>query len=513
MKKIFFKLFVVFLINLLLTVIPSSAKANYKNIKGTQLQILKQGNSYFLVNKNTKEKVLPSSYSKIRKVKVEDKILIAADGFSHYVHLYSPNGIFDNFLKKYIEVNNYLENIKFENYPENAIIKYNKDGKSGLIIPEGDNVLITLPIYSQLVFPDGNSIASRMLNMSYSPLNNISDILKYNQKKYNCLLSNSVGIYSKCSAYHIRYKNYYIPTVIDEEVNIDNGTITVKYNKISVGNDTGGILGETYDKDFYYFSAKSYESDKKYKNITAYQNSEIKNYIKKSKSIQNIYEYINSTGNFEFKNYPETAMIEVNNILYIFDKDNVSALIFEKDKDKIYFHDSDSFISRLTGLKISFQNPDNIIFIQKGKWGIIDRYANEKVPFIYDEIYPQGSNIVENITNIEDINAQKLYVEYLGQSKDSNIFFARKGNYYGVINDKNEELVPFSDVKLIEANDYSIIKKQVEMKQKNEKNKIRKGKLKQAIIDFIFNVIVFILLPFALICPPVGYVIVLPFVL
>ena len=94
---------------------------------------------------------------------------------------------------------------------------------------------------------------------------------------------------------------------------------------------------------------------------------------------------------------------------------------------------------------------------------MIDQEGNVKIPFIYDEIFTQNINVNEKISENE-----KLVMEYVSQSSENNIFIARKGKKYGVINENNEILVPFEYIKYSENNELDNMKTQVGITMNND---------------------------------------------
>ena len=126
MKKIF--LFIVIFFILILRNSYCSVNAEERNI----YKITKSQSKFGLIQKNENKEILPFKYDKIRKIKYENKLLYIAET-PDYITLYSPDGIYRNFLDKYYQANKYNSNIKFENYPKSCIIKYKKNKKYGLI--------------------------------------------------------------------------------------------------------------------------------------------------------------------------------------------------------------------------------------------------------------------------------------------------------------------------------------------------------------------------------------------
>ena len=503
MKKFFVYLLLVFFINLFIPLnVFAKTVIKYKDVKNTDFQIVKKVDnhekSYGLIDKNTKREILPNIYMRIKVLKLGEKIIFTANA-GEYFTLYSPDGLFKNYLEQYYKSNNYLQKIKFENYPAQGIIQYQKKVdknkyKYGLIVQNGDKIDVYKPNYNFKPFPDSNSIVSRMLNVTYLPIS-----------YYKWFIQGNDYIYT--------------PVRINEEVNIDpNGTLTVKYKDISI-DDKYFVINKWesyYLKDL---KIKDLKNSKKYVNIKAPDKRAIEKFVKNAKSMEEIYIYLNASTNFEFINYPKNALIHLNNGLYLFENGKKYLYWDDKKFNNWRFSDMsndyrDSFkldrnllINEITGLEISFQDSDNLIVknLQTKKWGIIDKNENIKVPFEYDEIYAQGNNITEIISNIEDINAKKLYIRYEGKSNDYKLFLAKKGEYCGVINDKNEIIVPFENVNLMEEEGYKVFQKALENQLKQDKKSIKYGKVKRFFRRLPLNTFAIIMLPLAMVFPPLGF--------
>ena len=124
------------------------------------------------------KKILPFKYERVRKIKADNKVAYAGENVA-FISLYSPDGLYDNFMQTYYSQNNKLQNIKFENYPDEAVIRYKQSGKYGIIYVQGNIIHITKPVFEKVEFPDDNSIAGKMLNVSFAPLDNIILYAKY----------------------------------------------------------------------------------------------------------------------------------------------------------------------------------------------------------------------------------------------------------------------------------------------------------------------------------------------
>lgn len=90
------------------------------------LKIEKHDNISALIEKETNKVVLPYKYNKIRKVKYDKKTVYIGESVN-YITLYSPDGMYDDFLQNYYKSNNYNSNVKFQNYPGRAVIRYKQN--------------------------------------------------------------------------------------------------------------------------------------------------------------------------------------------------------------------------------------------------------------------------------------------------------------------------------------------------------------------------------------------------
>ncbi|MBQ9244858.1 hypothetical protein IJ182_01170 [bacterium] len=168
MKKIFCFLigtFIVFVFNLFFI---ASAETQYKNIKNTNIQIAKENKKYTLIDKTTKQKILSGSYKRIKHHKIDNVNIFVADIANGLFELYSPEGLYSDYLTKYIKFNNEINSVKFENYPSNGLIVYKYKSEFGLIIIKDNSIIVSTPVYKKFYAPDDNSLIYEMLGISFS---------------------------------------------------------------------------------------------------------------------------------------------------------------------------------------------------------------------------------------------------------------------------------------------------------------------------------------------------------
>ncbi len=474
-----------------------SGSFKYKDIKGTNLQIISRYKGKGLIEKGTNKVILPKTYDKIKKFKYKNKTYISAyKKYPLLISIYSVDGSFEDLVEKYYTLNNGFQDIKFKNYPKNGIIIYEKDENQGFIIVEDKILHIISPEYKVIV-PDQNSIAARMLNISFAPDTSVFVNKKGIEQK---LIIND----SKIGFISIRAKQIIIPAVINENIKTENGKITVRYNNISFEENSLFIR----DNEFYIHNKKS----QKYKNIKAIEEP-LQNYVLNISRLKKLYEHIKAKTSFDFCNYPEDAIMLMNKYIYVFEG-NHNYKIENKYQD-VFIFDKSSVINQITGLNISFQDINKIIVKKDNKWGVIDKNGLERIPFIYDAIYPCGSNIEEVIENITDLEAKQLIIKYKGKTKDENIFMCKKDNYYGVIDINNKIILPFNQLNYMQNDDLNKIIYQIEKKNQQEKsnNKIKKiwhriYKISEKTLFYIMSIA---LIPIAIVCPPVGLVLLMGF--
>ncbi|MBQ9245169.1 hypothetical protein IJ182_02750 [bacterium] len=396
-----------------------------------------------LIDKSTQRNIFPVRCNKIRKRNLNHHpIYVCQAGSSVWpeTYLYSPEHLFDNFIDNYFNFNNNLNKIKFINYPKNAIIK-TKDKKGNALYVSLENGILGISndFNNSPYFKFDNSIASRIFNIIFT------------NKKYGS-------------------NEFLFIADVDEDISINDGVLTVTYKNIS------------YNK---------FLSFNKYKNIkytSEEQRKEIIDKINTLKKLSDIYEYISNNTSFEFEGYPLNAIIRIDNKLYIYENNKKISEIIDNYED-FYFIDMEMAINRLLTLNIfSFQTPDNIIAKKDGKWGIIDRKNNIKVPFVYEAIYSKGSNTREKIIDTQDYDATKLKIEFKGQTKDVNFFIAKQNGKYGVIDENNNILIPFETVYYIEMENSEFLIKQ-----------LKKTRNAHRLTSILYDII---MLPFAIIAAP-----------
>lgn len=429
------------------------------------------------------EKVLPFKYERIRKIKSDKKIACVGENTA-FIFLYSPDGLYDNFMQSYYSQNNKLQNIKFENYPDEGVIRYKQNGKYGIIYVQGNIIHITKPVFAKVEFPDENSTVAKLLNVSFAPLDNIILYAKYPYKnRGNNYLYQSAKMLFYESPF-LFYDGYVFlnPANINENIRIENNNLYVKYEQILFPQSDYALT--LAGKNINLYNLKTYKKIE-YKNINLAQMTE----IPVIDSLNSLYEFINNNTAFDLNNYPSDGMIETGNKLYLFKNGQMQRLNGVYDDFKLI--GTDLFINRLTGLNLSFQQDDNIIVKHVSKWGIVNSTGGIKVPFIYDDIFPLSINIEENITNINDINAKKLELKYIGQESAKQIYIARTGRKYGVINDKNEILVPFEYIKYSEENDVNSVKSQIGITMQKERQRQERKEIMHALPWFITSMILY----------------------
>ncbi len=218
-----------------------------ENIKNTDLQITKDGNRYGLVDLKTGKVIFNTEFSKIKINEMESKTVIMASK-GNYNAIYSPDGTYSGFLKKYIEYNNKFQNIKFYNYPQNGAILYRHNRIYGLIYAEDDYIVIIPPIFREIHYPDENSIISHVLGIS---LADKKDIVLIYDDFYNYL---SLEEYLKNAKFH----DFPIKVKLSEpleDVEINNAKMIVKYNGCDFSDfNTQTVMKK--DKGFKLFNKK-----------------------------------------------------------------------------------------------------------------------------------------------------------------------------------------------------------------------------------------------------------------
>ena len=447
------KFFVIFII-IFLYYCPCFADYKYIDIPDTNLQIVKSNHAkmygghikYGLHNKKDENNslILEPYYDKITTQIINDKKCIIASNDEETI-IYSPDMIFSNFLTDYY---NSFKNIKFINYPEkgNIQIEYSLNNKKyyNILSVQPDKLIVKKidekrpNLYKDFLI-DKSSLIYQLLNVSY--------------------------IYKK--KYHI----YHIPPYIDEKITLKDGEIISEYKEVSQGES---------------FNLYEYPNIQRKQNILT---SRLENIIFNTDTINEIYDFIGNETPFVFKKYPQNAILRISytipnsggkhtNALIFFNNGKKSKILYD-NFDDFYFGDENLFINRATKLNFSYQNQQSIIVKKQDKWGIIDSDNNIKVPYLYDAIYPIVSNIREHAISLDDKSISKIEIQYGGQTDFQNIFFVIKDNQIGVINDKNEMLVPFEIyIKNDLKNNY------INQNLSKEKNRVKSKELKSKIIMY-----------------------------
>ena len=479
MKKILVYILIATFLNIFS---PVFAKVEFKNIRGTQLQKTEKNSLYGLVEKDSKKIILPIQYNKIKKVKIEDNEFILAEK-ENLISIHSMTGYYNDFLEKYYKSNNKLQNVKFKNYPKQGVIKFKQGNKFGLIFVQKDILHVTKPIYQKIIFPDENSIMARMLNVTYAPLDNIIAYTIFTPQKNQYVFTTAQNILSG-SGYKTGYA-FLNPAQIKEELIFNENKLTVNYNDISYTNADNYLILKNKKIGVIDTNRDSIIIEKNLPTTATTPNFNIN-------SLLDIYNSINKYSQIEVKNYPINGILKIKNKLYLFEDNKISNISipyvdFDLDDEK-------ALINKFTGLNLSYQNNNNII-AKKNLWGIIDKNKNENVPFIYDFISTLSPPIEEKV-NYSD---GKITLEFVDKKESTNYFIAKKGKTYGIINDKNEIIVPFNYIKYSENNELIHLKNEINKKSKNDYNTEQKRRLKYNIAN---SLLYMIWLPVMLIFPP-----------
>ena len=212
-------------------------------------------------------------------------------------------------------------------------------------------------------------------------------------------------------------------------------------------------------------------------------------------SLQEIYNIANISTEYNFKNYPNNGIIQVNHTLYVFDDNNKYEILLPCSD----YYISDTLINKITGVKISFENTENII-AKNGNWGIINKRNEIKTPFIYDLIYPLNNNPKERFyCEGDSINCKKT-IEYNNSiNNDRNLFLAKKGYGWGIIDENNNIIIPFDYKKIPDNDELTQIKSQINKKIQTDYDKNERESIKHSIPYFILDMIllpVWILMPY-----------------
>ena len=427
-----------------------------KEQENTSIKIVKENFQYGLIEKTSKQQILPIKYKKIRKVKYDKKKVIIAEN-DNYITLYSPDGLYDDFLKSYYQANKYNSNIKFVNYPNHAVIVYEQNKKFGLIAFENGILTITKPVYEKVTYPDENSAVSKLLNISFAPYKGIIAYTGYMKGK--CSFLTLEDIFNNNPVKLSNNPLILSQTEIKEDLSLSNGNLISEYK------------GAEYTKNSF---------------IT----SEIKDIYFQTPVINSsdLYSVINNNSRLKVKNYPQKFMLKAGLHLYIYNSDIISEIILPVSD----FYLPDSLLKTLTGIDISFQNPDSII-AKNGNWGIINSNNEIKTPFIYDKIIPLRSNTYETI----EFDNNKIILEFKKQQLPK-YYLAQKGFGWGIINENNEVLVPFEYKKNLDNNELQKVKSEINKKIDYDNDKKERLEARNTIPYMLLDML---LIPIWLILP------------
>lgn len=232
---------------------PSNFIFAKEDIKNNGIQIKKNGNKYGLTDLKTGKIIFNTEFSKIKINDIEDKTVITASK-GNYKAIYSPDGTYSGFLRKYIEYNNKSQDIKFFNYPKNGAILYRHNRIYGLIYAEDDYIIIIPPIFREIHYPDENSIISYVLGISFADK---KDIVLIYDDFYNYL---SLEEYLKNAKFHDFPANVKLSEPL-EDVEINNAKMIVKYKGCDFSDfNTQTVMKK--DKGFKLFNKKENQYSK-----------------------------------------------------------------------------------------------------------------------------------------------------------------------------------------------------------------------------------------------------------
>lgn len=487
---LFLRVFIIFLsvIFCFLSVFTSGAAfadVKTKNVRGENLLIVENNKLFGLKDKMSGQEILPVMYSDIKKIKYKNDTVFVGN-YGYHKAFYSPEGLYDDFLFEYYSA---FPDVKFKNYPKNGSIIYkNKNGKVGVVTVKDGILYVTDAIFEKAVYPDGNSLISKCLNISFASTEQI--FLYFNDERSAVSLKNYIesGFFDK-----VLNGKIIIPKAnVSENIFVSNNVINSEYNYINFASD----------EFFAVFDRKTiYENRLNVTFSPVFRQNRQRLY-----STEEFYELIENTYNIELKNYPEDFTL--------FDTDRAETI-----KDGRYSEIADvipdtscscSLISTITGLKISFQNTDSVIFREKGKYGMTDRYGNIRVPFIYDKLRPLVCNTSENISYNSE--TKKMIITYNGGDNDGKYFVASKNIYDKetgqkkrndyLIDSANKILAAFDNgdfseyegMKHATGEAANITKSDINTENRRMFFKRLPGNLAEAALNIVF-------LPFLLVCP------------
>ena len=422
------------------------------------LKIEKHNNISALIEKETNKEILPYKYNKIRKVKYDKKAVYIGEA-ANYVSLYSPDGLYSDFLQNYYKSNKYNSNVIFQNYPNRAIIRYKQNKKYGLILAEKDRLHITKPMFEKIIFPDENSIVARFLDISFAPEDTVIAYYTYMKGKYS--FQNLKQILNSDNSV-FNFKILPESAKIKENIVLANNMLTVEYK------------GNNYFKD----------------NIDV-TNTNIVKYNTDLYTPADFYNILNNSGKYNFINYPLSITVKEGHHIYAFQ----NTLKYEITLPCSDYYIENSVFNTLNGTEISFLNSENIV-AKNGQWGIINKENEVKTPFIYDELYPLNRNYSEAFYCKDDALDCKADVKYIPLEEKTYLFLARKGYAWGIINANNQILVAFETQK--QYSESEITKLKAEIDSKVSADYAQNGKERYSIPLFILDLL---LLPIWILMP------------
>lgn len=109
------------------------------------------------------------------------------------------------------------------------------------------------------------------------------------------------------------------------------------------------------------------------------------------------YNYNNKVSWVKFYNYPTKGILQykvLGKYGLVISTDN-EVRIIEPKFDEFYFQDKNSAIFKQ--FNISFTNPDAILAKKNGKWGVINRFGEEKIAFKYDSVLMADAIVQEDV--------------------------------------------------------------------------------------------------------------------
>ena len=441
MKKFFVYILIVFIVNTFFPTLNAYAKHtySYKSFKGIDAVLIKDKTTKrYGLSKNNKIIVFPDAYVdnytdwKILNYKGQKMIMLKG----YYYLIYSPDNIFADIFPAFYSANNENNNIIFQNFPNSGANRYTPKK----MITIRDNIFT-----SDYIIIDDDKLDFYDFNSVLGSLYRIALFKDVNNPKTN------------------------VPSYIEEDVKIENGKMIVTFKDIIVP-----YHSVTYLPKNIHYSSTSGVSTNEFLN----------------QNLSKSYSDMCSKKHYCFKNYPLNAMIvkygkNRTKNLYIFEN-GIKTKSIEDTYSNFYFSDKNSVINKKAKINIFFNSQNYIIAQKDDKWGVIDKNNKQKIPFIYDKILPVGGYIIESIGDKSD----EFY--YIGHTKLYNLFIVTKGNETGVIDDKNNIVVPFYKINL---SNYPIID-YILLSKDFKPNKHPIKRTTKAIGDFFFTIFAYMMFPF-----------------